>query len=136
MVELDPQIVDGAFLAGRILFGGILAFMASNHFIQWKMMSGYAASKKVPMPTWAVLGAGLALLLGALSILSGSYVIYGVGLLSLFFVPVTFLMHNFWADKDVNMKLNNMVNFQKNLVILGAAWMFLSVPTPWPYSLP
>ena len=33
------------------------------------------------------------------------------------------------------MRINDSVNFQKNLAMLGAAWMLLAIPQPWPMSL-
>jgi uncharacterized membrane protein YphA (DoxX/SURF4 family) len=117
------------FLLGRILYGGMLAIMASAHFFQTKNLAQYAAMKKTPMPTFAVLGSGAFLLAGALSILFGYYTELGVVCLTVFFLPTTVMMHNFWADKDPMMKQTNMAMFLKNSIIMGAGWMFLALPT-------
>jgi hypothetical protein len=45
------------------------------------------------------------------------------------------MMHRFWADKDPQAKINNLVNFQKNVALLGAALLLLFIPQPWPMSL-
>jgi putative oxidoreductase len=88
------------------------------------------------MPMLAVVGSGAILLVGALSILLGYYVELGVIGLTLFLLPVTLTMHSFWADKDPMMKQTNVVMFLKNFVILGAAWMFLSIPDDaWDYAI-
>jgi hypothetical protein len=50
-------------------------------------------------------------------------------------VPVTLIMHNYWADTDPFAKQMNQVNFLKNVGLLGAAWMLIMVPQPWPMSL-
>src|SRR3989344_1265261 len=42
------------FLIGRIMFGGYFVMMGFNHFKNHQMLTGYAASKKVPMPSMAV----------------------------------------------------------------------------------
>ena len=123
------------FLLGRILYGGLLLFMATNHFAHPQEMTAYAQSKGVPMPKLAVLGSGVVLALGALSILLGYQVGWGVFLLVVFFVPVILLMHNFWTLTDANAKMMEMIQFLKDLIILGAALMFLAIPGPWPYSL-
>lgn len=122
-------------MAGRILFGGLLAYMALPHFTKLAMLAQYAAGRRVPYPKMAVLGAGAALLAGALSILFGVYPRIGVALITIFFLPVTITMHSFWKDQDPAQRIGNLINLQKNLIILGAAWMFLLIPEPWPYSL-
>lgn len=129
------SFADEAFLAGRLLFGGLLAFMALGHFTKFGAMKGYAAMKKVPAPGFAILGSGAALLLGALSIATGWRPEVGVLLVTLFFVPVTLRMHDFWNDTDPMARMGNLTNFLKNTVILGGAWMSLAVAQPWPYSL-
>ncbi len=99
------------------------------------MMAPYAASKHVPSPKLAVMGSGLLIILGGLSMILGYRPAIGVVLISLFLIPVSFSMHSFWADTDPGARQGNLVNFKKNIALLGAAWMMLLVPTPWPLSL-
>jgi len=127
--------MDLLFLLGRILYGGMLLFMATNHFAHAADMTGYAQSKGVPMPKLAVLGSGVVLSLGALSILVGYQVGWGVFLIALFLVPTNLLMHKFWTLQDPMAKVMDMTQFFKNTIILGAALMFLAIPGPWPYSI-
>ena len=47
----------------------------------------------------------------------------------LFLVPVTFMMHNFWAVKDPMMQQFQMAMFLKNISMLGAALFFPQVGT-------
>lgn len=129
------EYMEIAFLAGRVLYGGFLAMMALNHFTKRTALAQYAAMKGVPAPGALVPLSGLVLLLGALGILLGIYIEYAIGLIALFFVPVTFQMHNFWADVDPMQKMNNMTHFLKNVELLGAALMFLMIPQPWPFGL-
>lgn len=124
-----------AFLIGRIILGVYYLFNASNHFMQLEMMSGYAGSKGVPVPKLAVIVSGLLLVVGGLSILLGFQPLIGVIALVIFFLPVTFMMHNFWAVEEEQMKTAETVNFTKNLALMGSALMFLVIPTPWPFSL-
>ncbi len=124
-----------AFLIGRIVLGIYYLFNAANHFMQLEMMSGYAGSKGVPAPKVAVVGGGLLLLLGGLSILLGYQPYIGVALIVIFLVPVAFMMHNFWAVEDQQMRMGEMVNFMKNIALAASALMFLAIPTPWPFSL-
>ena len=124
-----------AFLIGRIIVGVYYLLGASNHFLQTPSLANYAASKGVPAPKAAVLVGGVLLLVGGLSILSGVQPGIGVLALVLFFVPVTLIMHNFWAVQDETEKMNQMIHFLKNLGLLGSALMFLGIPQPWPFSL-
>ena len=32
-------------------------------------------------------------------------------------------------------KMGDMVNFTKNMALIGCALMFLAIPQPWPYSV-
>jgi len=124
-----------AFLIGRIIVGGYYLFNAYNHFSQLDMMVGYAGSKGVPAPKLAVGGSGLLLLVGGLSILLGYQPLIGVIALIVFFLPVTFMMHDFWTVEDPQMKMGEMVNFMKNMALIGSTLMFLAIPTPWLFSL-
>ncbi len=123
------------FLVARIVLGAYYLFNALNHFTMLGMMSGYAASKGVPLPDVAVVVAGLLLLIGGLSIITGYKPTIGVTALVVFLVPVTFIMHNFWAEQDQMLQLNQMVNFLKNIALLASAVMFLAIPQPWPKSV-
>jgi len=123
------------FLIGRIIVGVYYLFNAANHFTQLDMLSGYAQSKGVPAPKVAVIATGILLLIGGLSILLGYQPVIGVAALVIFFLGVTFKMHNFWAVDDPQMKMMEMVNFTKNMALLGSALMFLAIPQPWPFSL-
>ena len=124
-----------AFLIGRIIVGVYFLFNAYNHFTQWKTMSGYAQSKGVPAPQVAVLGSGVLLLIGGLSILTGFQPLIGVAALVLFLVPITFTMHAFWQDKDPMARMGNMINFTKNMALMGSALVFSGIPQPWPFSI-
>ena len=124
-----------AFLIGRIILGIYYLMMAGNHFMQLEMLTGYASSKNVPAPRLAVIVTGLLLLIGSLTILTGFRPEIGVAALVIFFLPVTFMMHNFWAVEDQQMRMVEMTNFTKNMGLLGSALMFLAIPQPWPFSL-
>ncbi len=124
-----------AFLIGRIIFGGFWLMSALNHFKNLNYMSGYAKAKGTPAPKLAVAGTGVILLLGGLSMLVGVYPIVGVILLIVFLLGVSLQMHNYWKLDDPQMKQVDMINFHKNLALVGALLMLLLIPQPWPISL-
>lgn len=97
-------------------------------------MIGYAQSKGVSSPKLAILGSGILLLIGSLSIILGYQPIIGVIALALFLIPVSFKMHAFWKIQDPMAKMNERINFEKNMALLGAALMILAI-TVWTYSL-
>ncbi len=118
--------MDIVFWIGRIIVGVYFLFNAFNHFSQLNMLSGYAQSKGVPAPKLAVVVSGVLLLLGGLSILFWQYLLWGMLALVVFFVPVTFMMHNFWKVEDQQMKMVEMVNFTKNMALLGFALLIMA----------
>ena len=123
-----------AFLAGRILFAFFHLSSAFNHFKSLNSYAQYAASKKVPAPKLAIIGSSILLLVGGLSILLGCRPFIGIAALSLFYLGVTPVMHNFWAAGP-EQKQHELVNFIKNVALLGATLMFLAIPQPWPLSV-
>lgn len=130
------MVYEEVFLVGRIIAGVMFLFFGLNHFMQLEMMSGYAASKGVPAPKIAVLGSGLLLIIGGLSLALGFQPLIGVGALALFFIGVTPMMHNFWAVEDEQMKMNEMIQFMKNMTILGLVLMLAFVTDmDWPFSI-
>jgi len=124
-----------AFVIGRILVGGFFIIAGVNHFAHLKMMAGYAKMKGTPAPELAVGTSGILLLLGGLSLLLGFHPTIGVILLAIFLVPTSFMIHNFWAVQDPQAKMNDLVNFEKNIAILGFLLMTLLIARPWPISL-
>jgi uncharacterized membrane protein YphA (DoxX/SURF4 family) len=114
-------------ILGRVLFGGYFVYNGLNHFMNMKMMTGYAQSKKVPMANLAVPITGLMLLAGGLSYIFNFHVSAGSILLILFLLPTTFMMHGYWSSQDPMQRMGEMVNFTKNLALLGALFLFLSV---------
>jgi putative oxidoreductase len=123
------------FFVGRILLGGFFAYSGINHFRSIAAMSGYAQMKGVPMPKVSVAFTGVLLVIGGLSILLGAYPTVGVAALALFLIPGTFMMHAFWKIQDPMGRMGEMVNFTKNVALLGAALTLLAIPQPWMVSL-
>ncbi len=124
-----------ALVIGRIIVGVYYIGSGIRHFKDINMMAGYAESKGVPVPKLAVAGSGLLLLIGGVSILIGDHPAIGIAAISLFLIGVTPMIHNFWAVSDPQQRMAEMINFTKNLGLLGSTLMFLAIPHPWPFSL-
>jgi len=127
--------MDYIFLISRILFGGFFIMSGWGHFKNLSGSTGYTASKKVPFPKASVVLSGIMMILGGLGILFGVYVQLSVVLIVLCLIPISFMMHDYWNDKDVHMKMSNRVNFMKNVALIGGALAFLFITMPWPWSL-
>ena len=124
-----------AFLIGRIIVALYYINSGVHHFKDLNMMAGYAGSKGVPAPKLAVAGSGVLLVIGGLSLGLGYQPIVGVAAVLLFLIGVTPVMHNFWTVTDPQHRMGEMINFTKNLALLGSTLMFLAIPQPWPYGI-
>ena len=119
--DVRERTSAGAFvtLAGRILFAAIFILSGFFHFSQQDI--AYAAHAGVPMAGFLVPASGILALLGGLSILLGYRAKIGGWLIVLFLVPVTLVMHNFWAVKDPMTAQIQMAMFMKNVSMIGGA---------------
>ena len=126
--------MDYVFLLGRILYGGFFIVGGINHFMHLGMMSGFVAAKGVPAGKVAIILSGLLIIFGGACIVLGCSPEVGVLCIVVFLVPVTFMMHAYWQETDPMQRINQRVNFQKNLALLGAALMLLMIGRPWPLS--
>ena len=134
-MAIDTGLGAILILVGRLLFGGFLAFQGLNHFMNTDEMAGYAGSKGVPAARFGVIASGILLLLGGLGIILGVYPIIAAGMLAVFFVLVTPVMHDFWAAPEEEQQ-NEMVDFIKNVELLGASLVFLVLGgETWGYAL-
>jgi putative oxidoreductase len=104
---------------GRALFAAIFIASGLSHFSRESV--DYAAGAGVPIANILVPVAGILALLGGLSILLGYHARVGAWLLVAFLVPVTLMMHRFWAVSDPTMARIQFVMFMKNLSMFGGA---------------
>jgi putative oxidoreductase len=108
-----------AVLAGRQLFSIIFIVASARHFTPEAVAS--AARHGVPWPDLLVPVSGMIALVGGLSVLLGFQTRIGAGLLVVFLVPVTVMMHNFWASTDSLTYQIEQAMFLKNLTMVGGA---------------
>jgi len=124
-----------AFLVGRIVVGLFWLYNAFQHFTLVGPLSRAAAAHGVPAPELFVVCGGVLLLVGGLSFVLGLFPRIGMAAVVMFLLPVTLIMHAFWADHSAAARSMNLINFGKNLALLGSTLMFAAIPRPWPYSL-
>lgn len=109
------------------MFGGYFAMMGMMHFKNLKMMTGYAMSKGTPMPGLAVAGSGMMIMLGGLGVIFGQYIQISLGLIALFLIMITPVMHTFWKETDPNKKMSEMQHFLKNMTMFAASIALLAL---------
>jgi len=124
------------FLIGRLIFGGYFLYSGIHHFTERKVMIEATKSKKVPMPDLAVDLTGAAMVAGGASILLGVKPKLGTAAIAGFLAGVSPIMHNFWQSADPEQRMNDMINFTKNMALLGGAVALMGVEEPWPVSAP
>jgi putative oxidoreductase len=123
---VKPSVV----LTARVLYTAIFILSGLTHFSS--QVVGYAASAGVPFASLAVPAAGILAVAGGLSILLGYRAKIGAWAVVLFLVPVTLMMHNFWAVKDPMMHQMQFVMFMKNLALIGGALLISQFGSgPW-----
>ena len=123
------------FLIGRVAFGGFFLYNGIHHFSQRRVLSQYAAAKKVPAPGLAVTASGALLTAAGASILLGFKPRYGVLGIASFLATVSPMMHDFWHAEEPGQRQADMIQFSKNMALLGAALSLLGVEEPWPAAL-
>ena len=106
-------------LVGRVFYALVFVFSGLGHFSPQAI--AYAASQGVPLATVAVPFSGVLAVAGGLSVLVGYRAKIGAGVLILFLVPVTVMMHAFWSVQDPMASQMQMAMFMKNVSMLGGA---------------
>lgn len=134
-MAIDAGLGAVVFLVARVLFGGLLAFQGLNHFQNVDAMSGYAQSKGVPAARVGVLLSGGMLIFGGLGIVLGVFPAIAAGAVAVFLLITTPMMHDFWAVPE-DQQQAEMINFIKNVELLGASLVFLALSSDsWGYAL-
>lgn len=106
---------------GRILFAYLFVMSGIGHLMKLEAMAGYAKYKKVPAAKLSVIVTGLMILFGGLSVALGIYADLGALLLAIFLLGAAFQMHNYWKETTPEGKMTEMVAFNKDIALAGAA---------------
>jgi putative oxidoreductase len=104
---------------GRVLLSLIFLFALPGHFKH--EMIAHARDAGVPLANVAVPLAGIIAFAGGLMVALGFHARIGAVLLIVFLLPVTLFMHKFWGMSDPQLQQMQMVNFLKNLGLIGAS---------------
>jgi uncharacterized membrane protein YphA (DoxX/SURF4 family) len=119
--------LNAVLLVGRILFAFIFITSGITHFAKLEAMTGYAQYKKLPAAKLGVLASGLFFLLGGVYVAIGLWVDLGALLLAITLILAAVIFHNFWKESDATAKQNEMIAFNKNLALAGAALILFAL---------
>jgi uncharacterized membrane protein YphA (DoxX/SURF4 family) len=123
------------FLLGRFVFGGFFLYNGINHFLQHRAMAQYVDAKNIPMPGVAVTASGVALVLGGASLVLGVKATLGAAAVAEFLAGVSPIMHDLWRVQDPEKRQGEMINFSKNMALLGASLELMGVESRKPKTL-
>jgi len=123
---MESDLFEIIQFAGRLLFVLLLLATGAGHLTQTAAMAGYAESKGVPQAKLLVQISGLALIGGAVSILLGIWADVGALGVAVLLLIIAVEMHQFWKSTDPMEKQMEMIQFQKDVALAGAAlFMFV-----------
>ncbi|MFB6119431.1 DoxX family protein [Halosegnis sp.] len=118
------SVSDRPTAVGRLLYSGVLAFMAIDGFRNNEKRVEVAADSGVPVPDLLVPVVTGMLFVANLGILLWKYPRASAGALVVFFLSTTPVIHNFWTMEG-KQRQGNKINFLKNCALLGGALMLL-----------
>ena len=119
--------MDIVLLIGRVLFGALFLQSAVAHVRQTSVMAGYAASRGVPKAELATRLSGVQIALGGVSVILGVWGDLGALLLAAFLLGTAVLIHGFWRDSEPMARQHQLIQFNKDLALAGAALAFFWV---------
>lgn len=105
-------------LAGRILIAAIFIFAGFGKITGFEGTVGYIASKGLPLPQLAAIGAIIIELGGSIMLVLGWKTRLAAAALFLFTGLAALFFHNFWAVSP-DQAQNQMIHFMKNISMMG-----------------
>jgi uncharacterized membrane protein YphA (DoxX/SURF4 family) len=119
--------LNAVLVIGRILFALLFITSGIAHFAKLEAMTGYAKYKKLPAAKFGVLISGLFFLLGGIYIAAGFWVDLGALMLAVTLILAAIIFHNYWKETDATAKQNEMIAFNKDLALAGAALILFAL---------
>ena len=123
MTDATPSN-DPPSTLGRLLYGGILAYMAVDGFRNNEKRVEIARESGVPMPNVLVPFVTGMLLVANLGVVLWRFPRASAGALVVFFLGTTPSIHDFWTMEGKE-RHENKINFLKNVALLGGAIILL-----------
>jgi putative oxidoreductase len=105
-------------LLGRTLVAVPFLVLGGMKIAQFHGTAGNLAALKIPMPTVATAIVIIIEVLGGICLVVGFKARLWAWLMFLYLIPVTFMVHNYWAYTGAA-RVDNEIHFLKNIGILG-----------------
>jgi putative oxidoreductase len=105
---------------GRAVLGGFFIYNGLNHLTNTEPLEGYAAAKQVQNPHTSVVGTGALMAAAGTSLLLGVKPKLGAVSLIGFLAVASAQMHDFWNSQNEQEKQNEVIQFSKNIALIGA----------------
>jgi len=126
LTNLENQL-DLLLILGRILFGALWIGAGFGHFKSLEAMTGYAKYKKLPAAKLGVIGSGLTFLVGGILIVLGTWVDLAALLIAVTVILAAIIFHQYWKESDANTKMQEMMAFNKDMALGGAALILFAL---------
>jgi putative oxidoreductase len=120
-------------LAGRILIALIFVLSGFSKITGFEGTVGYIASKGLPMPQLAAIGAIIVELGGGILLIAGWRARWAAAAMLVFTAAAAFFFHDFWAVPPDQVQ-NTMIHFMKNISMMGGL-LFVVVHGSGPLSV-
>jgi len=105
-------------LLGRLLIAAIFLMSGIAKLTDTSGTVAHMTAAGIPYPETLAMVAGVAEVLGAVSLAIGLLTRVGSVGLILFMIPTTVIFHGFWSYEGAE-RVPQMINFMKNLAIIG-----------------
>ena len=125
-MNMENQL-DLLLILGRILFGALWIGAGFGHFKNLEAMTGYAKYKKLPAAKLGVIGSGLTFLVGGILIVLGTWVDLAALLIAVTVILAALIFHQYWKESDANTKMQEMMAFNKDMALGGAALILFAL---------
>ncbi len=121
------KTLDLLLILGRVLFGALWIGAGFGHFKSLEAMTGYAKYKKLPAAKLGVIGSGLTFLVGGILIVLGTWVDLAALLIAVTVILAAIIFHQYWKETDANTKMQEMMAFNKDMALGGAALILFAL---------
>ena len=119
--------MEALLILGKVLFASIFVTSAVSHFKAADYLAGYAQSKRVPAPKLSVLASGVLLALAPVLFVFGIAESLALVTLAVFLLITAVVFHDFWNVKDPQAKVTEQISFFKEISLVGAILVILSL---------
>ena len=112
---------------GRILLSLVFLMSALGSKIpNFSQVAGYMTIEGDPASQAMLVGAIVFLVAGSLALIFGFKARIGATLLLIFLVLATYYFHDFWAFEDAAERQMQMIQFMKNMALMGAMLLVIA----------